>query len=260
VLDIVKVVYPEAYDEEIRSQLDTDGLGGETVVRSEALADGRILLEARNLGRDRQVSFALPERSNRTVRLQRLNVSLASLNPTFSLTVRSLGPAETPAAPTGTTVLTRVELSSNGLPDEDVGRLQLQFSVNESALVDRDVAAENVTLYGYNGTAWRALDTRVVETANGSVVFRATATELSTFAVAVPETEAAQAVTATPTPVPTPTATAEPTVTTTETPVAGQPSSTAAPTTTSTQFPGFDVSVVVAAFLATSAALAFRRR
>ena len=260
VLDIVKAVYPEAYREEIRGRLDSDTLGGERTVRSEALADGTLLFEARNLGRDRQVSFAAPRRANHTAQLERLNVSLRSLNPTFSLQLRPLTAAEGPAALDGTHTFSRFSLSANGLPDEDVRRFQLRFRVNESTLTARNTSAETVTLYGHNGTAWRALDTRVVERTNGTVVFQATSTTSSTFAIGAPESSDEAVVTATPTPEPTPTPTPTSTPTASSTPMPTEAASTTAQSTTSTQFPGFGLLAVVAAVLAATSAMALRRR
>ncbi len=252
VFDVVKAVHPEAYEEEISDRLDrSDDLGGAKQVRSTTLSDGSVRLEARNLGRDRQVSFAVPARGNATARLHRLNVSLSALNPSFTVDLRYLDPAEGPSGPNGTYAFSRFSLETNGLPDEDVDRLRFRFSANDSALTDRSADAENVTLYRHNGTAWSALDTRVVNETNGTVVFEATSPGASTFVVGVPETEAAQAVTATPTPKPTTTAAlaSEPT-TTPEPSTAATATMTTASTTTDTSAPGFGVvAVVVAAAL-----------
>jgi iron complex transport system substrate-binding protein len=257
-LDVVQAVHPEAYREEIRSRLDrSDDLGGAKSVTSTTLPDGDVRLEARNLGRDRQLSFAIPDRPNETVRLQRLNVSLSSPNPRFTIDVRYLSDANDPAPLNGTHAFTRFSLETNGLPDEDVDRFRVRFAVNESALAARDAPAENVTLYRHNGSAWTALDTRVVGSANGSVTLETAAPGAATFAVGVPETDAARAVTATATPEPTATATPEPSVT--ATPRAGTPtpvltSPTVEPTTTTT-FPGFGVGVALVALVALVVAL-----
>lgn len=243
-LDIVQAVHPEAYDEEIRDRLDrSEELGGAKQVRSTTTADGRVQLEARNLGRDRQVSFAVPPQANSTTQLQRVNVSLATVNPSFTIDLRydDAGPAPL----NGTHEFSRFSLETNGLPDEDVDRFRFRFGVNESALAARNASAENVTLYHHNGTEWRALDTRTVEQANGSVVFGATSPGASTFAIGAPESEAAGVITATPTPERTTTQAPEPTPTTTEpTPTATPAPTTAAATSTST--PGFGFSVALA--------------
>jgi iron complex transport system substrate-binding protein len=252
VLDVVQAVHPEAYREEISGRLDrSEGLGGPKQVRSTVLADGSVRLEARNLGRDRRVSFPIPARENATVQFRRLNVSLAGLNPTFTVDFR-YPPADTgPASPNGTYEFVRVATTANGLPDEDVDRLRLRFTVNEDALAARNASAENVTLYRHNGTAWIPLDTRVVGARNGSVVFETTSPELSRFAVAVPETAAARAVTPTPAPDPTATPTATPRAETT-TPSTPTPDTiTDAPGTTGTEFPGFGALATVVALLAT---------
>jgi iron complex transport system substrate-binding protein len=249
VLDVVKVVHPEAYREEIRGRLDRSAEpGGAKQVRTTALADGSVQLEARNLGRDKRVSFSIPDRSNATVQLRRVNVSLANLNPTFSVDVRYPRAAEGPAPLDGTRELARFSMDANGLPDEDVDRFRIRFAAAESALAAGNVSAENVTLYRHNGSAWAALDTRVVGSQNGSVVFETTAATPATFSVAVPETTSARAVTATPTPEPTPTATPATESATT------QPTTTSPPTTmadtTGTDTPGFGVVAVIAALAA----------
>ncbi|WP_152042856.1 ABC transporter substrate-binding protein [Salinigranum salinum] len=262
VLDLVKAVHPEAYREEIRSRLDSDDdLDGAKQVRATTLADGSVRLEARNLGRDDQVSFAVPDRPNATTTLQRVNVSLATVNPSFTIDLRYPTAADAPTSLNGTYALTRFSLESNGLADEDVERLRVRFSVDERTLAARDATAENVTLYRHDGTAWTALDTRVVASANGSVVYEATAPGASSFVVAVPETEAARAVTATPTATPepsttAPSTTAEQTARTTSTP---QPT-TAPPTTTGTEFPGFGPVVAVVALVVSLLAARSGRR
>jgi hypothetical protein len=255
VLDVVRVVHPEAYREEIRGRLDrSEEPGGAKQVRTTALADGSVRLEARNLGRDKRVSFSVPDRSNATVQLRRVNVSLANLNPTFTVDVRYPRTADGPAPLDGTRELARFSMDANGLPDEDVDRLRVRFAATESALAARNVSAENVTLYRHNGSSWAALDTRVVGSQNGSVVFETTSPTSATFSVAVPETAGARAVTATPTPEPTPTATPATESATTRSPAA-QPATTV-PDTTGTDAPGFGVVAVIAAL---AAALAVAR-
>ncbi|WP_380680664.1 ABC transporter substrate-binding protein [Salinigranum sp. GCM10025319] len=262
VLDIVKVVHPEAYREEIRGQLDrSEAPGGAKQVRSTALADGSVRLEARNLGRDRRVSFAVPERANATVQFQRVNVSLASLNPAFTVELRYPRADQGPAPLDGTHEFARVALDANGLPEEDLDQLRVRFTVNESALAAREAPPENVTVYRHDGTGWAALDTRVVGTQDGSVVFEAASPGLSILAVAVPESETARAVTATPTPEPT--ATPTPSVESETTPTAASTSTstpTPEPATTGTEFPGFGIAALVAALLAIVSVASVRRR
>jgi iron complex transport system substrate-binding protein len=253
VLDVVRAVHPDAYNEEIRDRLDrSEELGGAKQVRSTTLSDGSVRLEARNLGRDRQVSFAVPARGNATARLHRLNVSLSALNPSFTVDLRYPDSAEGPSGLNGAYAFSRFSLETNGLPDEDVDRLRFRFSVNDSALADRSAAAENVTLYRHNGTAWSALDTRVVNETNGTVVFEATSPGASTFVVGVPETEAAQAVTATPSPEQTTAVSvSEPTTTPERTETSTTPSTATPMTTTDTSAPGFGVVAAVVALALT---------
>jgi putative ABC transporter PGF-CTERM-modified substrate-binding protein len=264
VLDVVKAVHPEAYREEIRGRLDrSDEPGGPKQVRSTTLADGTVRLEARNLGRDRQVSFSVPERENTTVQLQRVNVSLSTLNPTFSVDLRYPHAGDGPRPLDGTHEFARVSLATNGLPDEDVDRFRVRFAVSERALVARNATAENVTVYRRTDGRWAALDTRLVDTRDGAAVFETTAPGPATFSVAVPETAAAQAVTATPTP--------EPTTTPVRTAQTAGSVTTQSPTspattegtpdaeTTSTEFPGFGVAAAVGALLVLLFAVRGRR-
>jgi PGF-CTERM protein len=201
------------------------------------------------------VSFAVPARENATTRLDRVNVSLSTLNPSFTVDLRYPTAAETPAGLNGTYAFSRFSLETNGLPEEDVDRLRFRFRVNDSALAARNATAENVTLYRHDGTAWSALDTRVVAEANDTVVFAATSPGASTFVVGVPETEAARAVTATPTAEPTATPASQPT-TTPEPSATATATSTPSPATTETSAPGFGV---VAAVVAVALSILARR-
>jgi iron complex transport system substrate-binding protein len=256
VLDVVKAVHPDAYEEEVRDRLDrSEELGGAKQVRSTTRPDGSVRLEARNLGRDRQVSFAVPARANATTRLDRVNVSLSTLNPSFTVDVRYPAAEETPAGLNGTYAFSRFSLETNGLPEEDVDRLRFRFVVNDSALATRNATAENVTLYRHNGTSWSALGTRVVTETNDTVVFEATSPGASTFVVGVPETEAARAVTATPTAEPTATPASQPT-TTPEPSATATATSTPSPATTETSALGFGV---VAAVVAVALSVLVRR-
>jgi iron complex transport system substrate-binding protein len=262
VLDVVQAVHPEAYREEIRDRLDRpDEPGGARQVRSTTLADGTVRLEARNLGRDRQVSFSVPERENATVRLQRVNVSLSTLNPTFSVDLQYPRGGDGPRPLNGTHEFARVSLATNGLPDEDVDRFRLRFAVSERALAARNATAENVTAYRRTDGRWAALDTRIVEVRDGSAVFETSVPGPSTLSVAVPETAAARAVTATPPPEPTATPARTDTAATSPSPTPpATPAATSVPGTTSTEFPGFGVSAVVGALLALLFAARTRRR
>lgn len=251
IVDIVQVVHPEAYREEIRGRLDSSAeLDGEKRILSRELADGTLRLEAQNIGRDSRVSFELPAQAADPVALQRLNVSLKNVNPTFTVDLVPLRAGEGPASLEGTNELRRFTTTPNGLSDDDVRRVRLRFAVNESALAATNASAENVTLYHRAQGSWQPLQTTVVGTQNGSVLFEAASPSLSTFAIGVPETETAQAVTATPTPEPTPEPTASPSPPSspTRTETAVSPSTPTA--TTSTEFPGFGVSAAIVALLA----------
>jgi hypothetical protein len=160
---------------------------------------------------------------------------------------------------------------ADGVEDDRVAEVELEFTVSESTLDDRGVSPENVRLYRFDGETWVAHET----THEGGARF--TVENVPSFGVFAVGPAGAAAVTESPTPTPTPTA--EPTttaVTTTvvettepaETTSVETPTSTPAQTsqpqteTTSTAFPGFGPVAVLAALVVTTvvAARASRRR
>ncbi|WP_049937410.1 PGF-CTERM-anchored ABC transporter substrate-binding protein [Haloplanus natans] len=241
IVDLVRVLHPDAYENEIAGRIDPDLAEGERRVTAERLADGSLSLQADNIGRDDAVSFAVPARPNATVDVRRLNVTLSTVNPTFELRVR---PAGDRAAPTGTRTLDTMEVSGNGIFARDIDHLTLRFAVNGSRLDGAD--PETVTLYRANESGWTPLRTTRVNATNGTLVYEARATGMPTLLVAVdeprpvsPGTNATATATATSTAAPT----ATPTPTTTPTQTA-----TTAPSTPGSA-PGFGPLVALAAIL-----------
>ena len=212
-VDLVRVLHPEAYDDEIEGRIDPGSLDGERRVTGERLADGSVTLQAANIGRERQVSFDLPARENATADVRRVNVSLSTINPTFDLRLR---PGGTVTAPTSTRVLDTVALSGNGIYARDIDHLTFRFAVNESRLDGAD--PDTVRLYRSNGTDWTPLQTTRVAATNGTLVYEARTTDFSTLALTVDEPQSPESA---------PNATATPPVTATATATA-----TAAPTPT----------------------------
>jgi iron complex transport system substrate-binding protein len=252
IVDLVRVLHPEAYDEEIEGRIDPGSLDGERRVTGERLADGSVTLQAVNIGRERRVGFDLPARENATADVRRVNVSLSTINPTFDLRLRP-GGSVTP--PNGTRPLDTVTLSGNGVFARDIDHLTLRFAVNESRLDGAD--PETVTLYRANGTGWTPLQTTRVAETNGTLVYEARTTGFSTLTLAADEPRAAAPApnaTATPPATATATATAEPTPT--ETPASRaattEPSATNTPTPGSA--PGFGPLAALLAILLVAAA------
>jgi len=249
IVDLVRVLHPEAYDEEIEGRIDPGALDGERRVVAERLVDGSVSLQAANIGRTRHVSFDLAPRSNATADVRRVNVSLSTVNPTFELALRD---ADTVTAPNGTRTLDAVALSGNGIYARDVDHLTLRFAVNGSRLGAAD--PETVTLYRSTGTDWTPLRTTRVTTENDTLVYEARTTGFSALLLAVDEpaaptntTTASATATATATATPTPTPTPTPTSTATARP-------RTADTSTPGSAPGFGPLVALVAVLLAAAA------
>ncbi len=118
---------------------------------------------------------------------------------------------------------------------ETITGANITFTVPLAWLEGHGFTPEEIVLYHYNGTAWEALPTWVVDVTGTSVTFTATSPGFSLFAISGVE-EAGEAIT-TPTAT-TPPATAEPTATETTAAPAGKPA------------PGFSAGTVALAFVA----------
>jgi putative ABC transporter PGF-CTERM-modified substrate-binding protein len=258
IVDLVRVLHPEAYESEIEGRIESDSLDGARRVAAERLADGSVSLRAENLGRADRVRFDLPPRPNATAHVRRVDVALATVNPTFALRLREGGER---AAPNGTRSLASVGLSGNGIYARDVDHLTLRLAVNRSRLGAAD--PDTVTLYRANGTGWTPLrTTRVNATGNATagdattLVYEARTTGLSRLVLAVddPATNAtpAPAGTATPTAAPSPTP-----ATPTDRPTTRPTTATAASTAGSA--PGLGAGAALSALLGAALALALTR-
>ncbi|MFB6080270.1 MAG: PGF-pre-PGF domain-containing protein [Haloferacaceae archaeon] len=130
-------------------------------------------------------------------------------------------------------------------PNANVTNASMTFALDRTRLRQRNVSAENVSLYRYTARnrTWDRLRTHVVERNASQVTFRAESPGLSEFAVA-PTTAAS-------TPTATPTETATTTATTTGTATATSPPSTETPTQGGG--PGFGPVPAVVALLAAAA-------
>lgn len=120
---------------------------------------------------------------------------------------------------------------THSVPNANVTNASFTFTLERTRLRERNVTAENVSLYRYRATnrTWQRLQTRVMAQNETQVTYRAESPGLSEFAIAP-----AAAVT-------TPTATDTPTATSTPTPTQSPtPTSTPAPETDGAA-PGFGV-------------------
>jgi putative ABC transporter PGF-CTERM-modified substrate-binding protein len=262
VLDLVRVLHPEAYENEIQGRIADETLDGESRTTADRLADGSLRLQAANLGRADAVRFDVPPRPNATAQVRRVDVALASVNPTFELRLRD--GAGDRAAPNGTRVLQSTTLAGNGIYARDVRHLTLRLAVNRSRLDGAD--PDEITLYRANESGWVPLrTTRVAATnatagggnasaaANDTLMIEGRTTAFSPLALAVPDpaarTNGTVASTATPTAAP-------PTATATPTPGASTPgaSTTETPPSTPGSAPGFGPVVALAALLLAAAA------
>ncbi|WP_251342365.1 PGF-CTERM-anchored ABC transporter substrate-binding protein [Haloplanus halophilus] len=272
ILDLVRVLHPEAYESEIEGRVETSSLGDRRGTTAERLADGSLSLQASNLGRSDRVSFDVPPRPNATASVRRVNVTLATVNPTFELRLRHGGDV-TP--PNGTRTLETVGLSGNGVFAGDVDHLTLRLAVNRSRLDGAD--PDTVTLFRSNGTGWVPLRTTRVTAgaangtadaatggnataaaANDTLVYEARTTGFATLLLAVeePDSPAEPATNGTAVPTATATATAEPTPTGTgefRAATTEPPASTPTPTPTPGSAPGFGPLLAVAAVLLAAA-------
>ena len=218
---------------------------------------GNASIMVRNAGANRtvQVRFQRMVESPETgLRIREMTVTAG--DPEYQLAVR-------------TTTRTRARLDrfpgappfgylnvTHTVPNANVTNATFTFTLNRTRLRERNVAAENVSLYRYRtgNQTWHRLQTRVMERNQTHVTYRAVSPGLSEFAVA-PTAEVAATPTATPTPAPTatPTPTPEPT---------DRPSTpTASPTPmpgTDGSAPGFGLLTAVLALLGLGA-LARRR-
>lgn len=112
------------------------------------------------------------------------------------------------------------------VPNANVTNASFTFALNRTRLRERNLSAENVSLYRYRATnrTWHRLQTRVVERNQTRVLYRAESPGLSEFVVAPTVETATPTATATPTPTATPPPTTRPpttTATSTPTPMEG---------------------------------------
>ena len=103
---------------------------------------------------------------------------------------------------------------------EEITGANITFSVPAAWLEEHGFTPGEIVMYHYNGTAWEALPTWVVDNSGSTVTFRATTPGFSLFAITGIRDESAVT---TPTPQTTSSAVAQPTATQTTAAPAGEP-------------------------------------
>jgi len=223
-----------------------DGPGPGPNVSVQHQGPGSASLTVRNAGANRtmRVRFERMVESPETgLRVREMTVTAD--DPEYQMAVRmrtrtSAGVARFPGAPPfGYLNVT------HSVPNANVTNASFTFTLNRTRLRERNVAAENVSLYRYRtgNRTWQRLQTRVMAQNRTHVTYHAVSPGLSEFAVA-PTVES--------TPTPTATATPEPT----DRPSTPTPSPTSPPDTDGSA-PGFGF---LAAVLALSGLAALARR
>jgi PGF-pre-PGF domain-containing protein len=230
-----------------------DGPGPGPNVSVQHQGPGSASVTVRNAGANRTVRVRferMVESPETGLRVREMTVTAG--DPAYQVAVRtrtrtSAGVARFPGTPPfGYLNVT------HSVPNANVTNATFSFTLDRTRLRERNVAAENVSLYRYRtgNRTWQRLQTRVMTQNRTHVTYHAVSPGLSEFAVA-PTVESTA--TATPTPTPTATATPEPT----DRASTPTPSPTPAPGTDGSA-PGFGVLAAALALLGL-AALARRR-
>ena len=228
-----------------------DGPGPGPNVSVQHRGPGSASITVRNAGANRAVRVRferLIESPETGLRVREMTVTAG--DPEYQVAVRtrtrtSAGVARFPGTPPfGYLNVT------HSVPNANVTNATFSFTLDRTRLRERNVAAENVSLYRYRtgNRTWQRLQTRVMTQNRTHVTYHAVSPGLSEFAVA-PTVESTATPTVEPTATPTATATPEPTDrASTPTPAPGTDGSA----------PGFGVPAAVLALLGL-AALARRR-
>jgi PGF-pre-PGF domain-containing protein len=88
--------------------------------------------------------------------------------------------------PTTTNVYAYLNIESTA-PEGSIGSLTIKFKVEQTWLTENNIDKNNVVLMRYHNNAWEHLDTTMLNEDTTHVYYQATATGLSTFAIAVSE-------------------------------------------------------------------------
>ncbi|MBX0323562.1 PGF-pre-PGF domain-containing protein [Halomicroarcula sp. F13] len=122
-----------------------------------------------------------PDAANRSFAVETWTVQTGEASYTQQIVEYTDPAAATVAVPSGrsATVASVFTVDSTA----DVERATVRFSLNRSRLRAVGLEQSEVTVYHRNGSAWEPLETEIVEERVSSVVYEATATDFSTFAV-----------------------------------------------------------------------------
>jgi len=123
----------------------------------------------------------LPAATNRSFALERWTAQTAASSYEQQIVEYSTPSAAPVTLPAGdaATVASVVTVDSTA----EIERATMRFSLNRSRLRALDLERSQVTMYHRNGSRWEPLETSVVETRTDRVVYEATATSFSTYAV-----------------------------------------------------------------------------
>ncbi|AZH24072.1 PGF-pre-PGF domain-containing protein [Haloplanus aerogenes] len=226
----------------------TGGDGPRTNVSVDHRQPGNASIMVHNAAANRTVHIQFERMAaNPETGLMLREMTIATGDPEYQLAVRTTTRASEGVTPfPGDPPFGYLNVT-HSVPNANVTNASLTFTLNRTRLRERNVTAENVSLYRYRETnrTWQRLQTRVMEQNRTQVTYRSESPGLSEFAVA-PTAE---------TTTPTATATSTPTATATRTPTA-TPSPTPRPSTpTPTPMPGTDGSAPGFGFLAALLAL-----
>ena len=123
----------------------------------------------------------LPAATNRSFALERWTAQTSESSYEQQLVEYSTPSAAPVTLPSGdaTTVAGVVTVDSTA----EIEQATMRFSLNRSRLRALELNRSEVAMYHQNGSRWEPLETSVVETQADSVVYEATATSFSTYAV-----------------------------------------------------------------------------
>jgi PGF-pre-PGF domain-containing protein len=88
--------------------------------------------------------------------------------------------------PTSTNVYAYLNIESTA-PEGSIESLTIKFKVEQTWLTENNIDKNNVVLMRYHNNAWEQLDTTMIDEDTTYVYYQATATGMSTFAIAVSE-------------------------------------------------------------------------
>ena len=149
---------------------------------------GTVDASVRHVKAGEMVTVELANISDANAIYRSLNLTFAH-NGSYDLVIQpSKSPAGIPALSiksNGATPLGYLNVSYPGVADENISNANVTFAVSEERLATIGASAKDVALYRHHDGTWTELDVRKVESTNGTHVFTASTSNLSTSAVGV---------------------------------------------------------------------------